>query len=150
KRYAKLAGSEGWMGEEQTGHYQYYPFMNAGHFRLYDLVDRDFKKLLAGWYREGIDRCVTAGRNNPYRAGVPFIWCSDNLIVALVTQCLFYERMTGDERYADFAARQRDWLLGRNPWGTTMFTEIGSHFPHDVHLQTTSLTHRTVRGGLVD
>src|ERR1051326_957095 len=48
KRYARLADSESWMGKEQTGHYQYYPFMNLGHFRLYDLVDRDFKKLLAG------------------------------------------------------------------------------------------------------
>ena len=150
KRYAKLAADEGWMGKEQTGHYQYYPFMNAGHFRLYDLVDRDFKKLLAGYYRAGIERCVQAGQKNPYRIGVPFIWCSNNLVAALVTQCLMYERMTGDTRYRDFTAKQRDWLLGRNPWGTTMFTGIGSVFPTDVHLMTTQLTKRTVRGGLVD
>ena len=150
KRYAKLAGSESWMGKEQTGHYQYYPFMNAGHFRLYDLVDRDFKKLLAAYYREGIERCVRAGDKNPYRLGVPFIWCSNNLIVALVTQCLLYERMTSDARYHDFAAKQRDWLLGRNPWGYTMFTEIGSVYPKDTHLMTTQLTKRSVRGGLVD
>ena len=103
--------------------------MNAGHFRLYDLVDREFKKLLAGYYREGIERCVRAGEKNPYRIGVPFIWCSNNLTVALATQCLLYERMTGDTRYHEFAARQRDWLLGRNPWGYTMFTEIGSVYP---------------------
>jgi hypothetical protein len=150
KRYAKVAASESWMGQEQTGHYQYYPFMNAGHFRLYDLVDHDFKKLLAGYYREGIERCLRAGDKNPYRIGVPFIWCSNNLIVALVTQCLLYERMTGDDRYSDFAARQRDWLLGRNPWGCTMFTEIGSVYPRDTHLMTVQLTKRTVRGGLVD
>ena len=150
KRYARLATDEGWMGREQAGHYQFYPFMNAGHFRLYNLVDRDFKKLLAGWYRAGIERCVRAGEQNPYRVGVPFIWCSNNLLAALVTQCLMYERMTGDSRYRAFAAKQRDWLLGRNPWGTTMFTEIGSDFPTDVHLMTTKLTKRTVRGGLVD
>lgn len=150
KRYAKLAADEGWMGREQTGHYRFYPFMNAGHFRLYDLVDRDFKKQLAGYYRGGIERCVAAGRTNPYRVGVPFIWCSNNLVAALVTQCLMYERMTGDGRYREFCARQRDWLLGRNPWGTTMFTEIGHEFPTDVHLMTTKLTGRRVRGGLVD
>src|SRR6478609_9921588 len=61
KRYAKLAADEGWMGKEQAGHYQYYPFMNVGHFRLYDLVDADFKKLLAGYYRAGIERCIVAG-----------------------------------------------------------------------------------------
>jgi len=150
KRYAKLAADESWMGKEQTGHYQYYPFMNAGHFRLYDLVDDDFKKVLAGYYRTGIERCVSAGEKNPYRIGVPFIWCSDNLTVALVTQCLMYERMTGDTRYREFAAAQHDWLLGRNPWGTTMFTGIGSAFPQDVHLMTVQLLKRPVRGALVD
>jgi len=138
------------MGKEQTGHYQYYPFMNVGHFRLYDSADREFKERLAGYYREGIDQCVRAGERNPYRIGVPFIWCSDNLTVALVTQCLLYERMTGDHRYRDFTARQCDWLLGRNPWGYTMFTEIGSVYPKDPHLMTMQLTKRPVRGGLVD
>jgi len=150
KRFAKLAADEGWMGKEQTGHYQFYPFLNLGHFRLYDLVDRKFKRSLAGYYRDGIERCVRAGEANPYRLGVPFIWCSNNLVAALVTQCLLYERMTGDTRYRGFAAKQRDWLLGRNPWGTTMFTEIGCVFPTDVHLMTTKLTGRRVRGGLVD
>jgi hypothetical protein len=150
KRYAKFAGSESWMGQEQTGHYQYYPFMNAGHFRLYDLVDRDFKRLLSGYYRQGIELCIHAGEKNPYRIGVPFIWCSNNLTVALATQCLLYERMTGDARYHAFAARQRDWLLGRNPWGFTMFTQIGTVFPKDPHLMTMQLTGRQVRGGLAD
>jgi endoglucanase len=90
------------------------------------------------------------GGKNPYRIGVPFIWCSNNLVAALVTQCRFYERMTGDARYRDFAAKQRDWLLGRNPWGTTMFTEIGSVFPKATHMTTFQLTGRTARGGLVD
>ena len=58
--------------------------------------------------------------------------------------------MTGDHRYHNFAATQRDWLLGRNPRGTTMFTEIGSVYPRDIHLMTTQLTHRFVRGALVD
>ena len=73
-----------------------------------------------------------------------------SLVAALVTQCLMYERMTGDTRYRDFATLQRDWLLGRNPWGTTMFTEIGSSYPTDVHLMTTKITGRKVRGALVD
>ncbi len=150
KRYADLAASESWMGQEQTGHYQYYPFMNVGHFRLYDLVERPFKRTLAAYYREGIERCVRTGDGNPYRIGVPFIWCSNNLTTALATQCLLYEWMTGDVRYHAFAAKQRDWLLGRNPWGYTMFTEIGSVFPKDPHLMTMQLSKRAVRGGLVD
>jgi peptidoglycan/xylan/chitin deacetylase (PgdA/CDA1 family) len=150
KRYARLAADESWMGKEQTGHYQYYPFMNAGHFRLYDLVDRNFKKLLAQYYRDGVERCVVAGQTNPYHVGVPFIWCSNNLLAALATQCLVYERMTGDSQYHDFGTKQVDWLLGRNPWGYTMFTEIGTVCPRDPHLMTRQITKRPVSGGLVD
>lgn len=151
-RYAKLANSESWMGQEQTGHYQFYPFMNVGHFRLHGVADRDMQKQLANYYREGIERCVEASRSNPYRIGVPFIWCSNNLKVALATQCLLYERMTGDDQYRRFAVLHADWLLGRNPWGYSMFTEIpsGGTYASDVHLFGVGLLKRSVRGGLVD
>ena len=152
KHYAGLAGSESWMGREQTGHYQYYPFVNLGHFMLFASADPELQRVLAGYYREGIERCVAAGGKNPYRVGVPFIWCSNNLLTALVTQCALYERMTGDRRYHEFMCQQRDWLLGRNPWGTSMFTGIPSAgiYPHHPHLMTTQLTGRPVRGALVD
>jgi hypothetical protein len=151
-RYARLAGSESWMGREEAGHYQFYPFMNMGHFRLYDLVKPQIQKELAKYYREGIERCLGAGKSNPYHLGVPFIWCSNNLVVALATQAMLYERMTADKRYRAFASRQTDWLLGRNPWGTSMFTEIptGGVYPRDVHLMTIAVLKRPVRGGLVD
>ena len=150
KRYARLAGSESWMGREQTGHYQFYPFFNAGHFRLHGVTDAEFQRLLEGWYREGIERCRAAGEKNPFGIGVPFIWCSNNLVVALVTQCRLYEHMSVDSSYREFAARHRDWLLGRNPWGITQFMGVGIVSPGNVHLMTTRLTGRTLRGGLVD
>ncbi|HJQ27553.1 MAG TPA: glycoside hydrolase family 9 protein [Blastocatellia bacterium] len=152
RRYADLAAAESWMGSEQTKHYQYYPFMNVGHFRLYDQTDGAQRKRLANYYREGITRCIRAAAKNAYQIGVPFIWCSNNLVVALATQCLMYERMTGDRSVRVFRTKQRDWLLGRNPWGVSMFTEIpaGGVYPKDVHLVTTSLLKRPVRGALVD
>ena len=152
KRYALLAGTESWMGKEEAGHYQYYPFMNVGHFRLYDLVDARSKRQLAAFYREQIERCIKRGDGNPYRIGVPFIWCSNNLVVALATQCLLYERMTGDKRYRQFTSKQVDWLMGRNPWGTSMFTGIPADgvYPKDVHLFANALMKKMIRGGLVD
>jgi endoglucanase len=151
-RYARLAADESWMGKEQTEHYQYYPFMNLGHFRLHDLADAKTRKLLTDYYRAGLERCGRAGDRNPYRIGVPFIWCSNNLVVALATQALVYERMTGDKRYHDFAAQQSDWLLGRNPWGVSMFTGVPGDgvYPRDVHLMTNAILKRQVRGALVD
>jgi hypothetical protein len=151
-RYAELAATEGWFGKAKAGHYQYYPFMNLGHNRLYDLVDKKMRERLLGYYRTEIDSCEKASAGNPYGIGVPFIWCSNNLTVALATQCALYGRMTGDSRYRTFAANHRDWLMGCNPWGFSMFTEIpaGGHFPRDVHLFGTAVLKRSVRGGLID
>jgi hypothetical protein len=63
-----------------------------------------------------------------------------------------FERMTGDTRYRRFASDHNDWLLGRNPWGFSMFTEMprGGRHPTDVHLFGIALLKRPVRGGLVD
>ncbi len=151
-RYARLAGPTSWMQRDTAEHYEYYPFVNVGHFALYPLVDAAFQDTLSGYYRDGIERTMARGRGNPFGIGVPFIWCSNNLTTALITQILLYEQMTGDRQYHDFMLRQRDWLLGLNPWGTSMFTGIprDGEAPEDVHTSVWALTKREVPGGLVD
>jgi peptidoglycan/xylan/chitin deacetylase (PgdA/CDA1 family) len=158
-RYAKIAGTTSWMefedssmGELMSRHYQMYPFTNVGHFALYPLVDKKTKSELAGYYRNGIERIVTRAKKNPYGVGVPFLWCSNNLVVAFITQVHLYELMTGDKQYQKAATEHRDWLLGRNPWGTSMFEGLpeGGEYPEDTHLPTVQLLKKQVRGGLVD
>ena len=152
KRYARLIGSTSWMEHDTAEHYEFYPFTNVGHFALYPLVDAKIRTQLANYYREGIERIVSRGQENPYRIGVPFLWCSNNLVVGFITQVILYERMTGDLRYHSSMVAHRDWLLGRNPWGTSMFTGIpeGGKFPEDVHLPTVQILKKLVPGGLVD
>ncbi|HEX7297035.1 MAG TPA: glycoside hydrolase family 9 protein, partial [Pyrinomonadaceae bacterium] len=151
-RYAKIISTTSWMMHESAEHYQFYPFMNAGHFALYPLVDTKTKRQLAGYYRDGIESVIKRGSSNPFGVGVPFIWCSNNLVVAFITQVLLYERMTNDTRYHAAMLAHRDWLFGRNPWGTSMFTSIpsGGEFPEDVHLPTVQILKKLVPGGLVD
>ena len=112
------------MPHDTASHYQYYPFINAGHFVLHSLVDRDFQLKLETYYRQGIEACQQRASANFYGVGVPFIWCSNNLLTSLITQVILYEKMTGDLSYQQFLLNQRDWLFGRNPWGTSMFTGI--------------------------
>jgi endoglucanase len=152
KRYARLAATDNWMSEGKAKHYQFYPFMNLGHFRLYNLVDKKIKKELTTYYKEGIDQTLKRSHSNPFSIGVPFIWCSNNLVVALATQLVLYERMTSNSLYQSFSAKQKDWLLGRNPWGFSMFTEIPENgvYPRNPHLFATAILKRGIRGGLVD
>lgn len=152
KDYARQINTTSWMPRDTTEHYEYYPFINVGHFALYPLVDESFQDTLASYYRSGLEAAIQRGEQNPYGIGVPFIWCSNNLASALITQGLLYEQMTGDTGYHDFIISQRDWLLGRNPWGTSMFTGIpkNGEYPEDVHTSIWALTRREVPGGLVD
>lgn len=152
KRYARMAGATSVLIPDSTEHYRLYPFVNVGHFALHPHVDAAFQDTLASYYRESIEATLRRGRTNPFLVGVPFIWCSNNLAAALITQILLYEEMTGDRRYHAFMIAQRDWMLGRNPWGTSMFTGIPAdgEYPLDVHTSVWALTGRMVPGGLVD
>ena len=150
--YARTIGTTSWLGRDTTDHYQFYPYVNVGHFALYPHVDEAFKDTLAGYYRDGIEKAIAEAGMNPFSVGVPFIWCSNNLMTGLITQVLLYERMTGDTSYRRVATAHRDWLFGVNPWGTSMFTGLpadGEH-PDDVHTSIWALTKREAPGGLVD
>ena len=111
-RYAELAADISWMPLEAAGHYQYYPFVNVGHFALYPHVDAERQAELAGYYRAGIEATLARAEKNAFGVGVPFLWCSNNLTTALVTQIMLYERMTDDRQYHDHLLAHRDWLLG--------------------------------------
>ncbi len=152
KDYAVKAGTVSWMPLDTAEHYKYYPFVNIGHYALYDLVDDDFKEILTGYYRSGIESAVERAAENVYNVGVPFIWCSNNLLTSLVAQIILYEDMTSDFTYHDFLTDQVNWLFGVNPWGTSMFTGIpeGGEYPVDIHTSVWALTGREVAGGLVD
>ena len=151
-RYARLIGPVSAVGRDTAAHYQYYPFMNAGHFALAGVADDGPRADLAAFYREGLEAASNLAARNAYGAGAPFIWCSNNLIVAVATQAALYERMTGDARFRPLLFAQWAWLLGRNPWGVSMFTGLPESgvFPRNPHLSLTHLTGRAVKGGLVD
>src|SRR5262249_57374586 len=95
-RYARLAGTTSWMGREEFAHYQYFPFVNLGHFALWEVGPEETRAELAGFYRDGLDKARAVAARNPYRLGVPFVWCSNNLVAGLAIQAALHQEMTGD------------------------------------------------------
>jgi hypothetical protein len=150
RRYAAIIRETSWMGRESARHYEFYPFMNIGHYRLHEVAGASVRREVAAYYEAGLEATVAAGKRNPWNIGVPFIWCSNNLVVALATQGMLYERMTASREYRVVTTRQRDWLFGTNPWGTSMFTGLGAVSPADVHIPWFQLKKVLVTGGLVD
>ena len=152
KKYAAKINNVSWLMLDSAAHYEYYPFINFGHYALYRYADDSTKSELTKYYRDGIEHCLLRARKNVYGVGVPFIWCSNNLTVALVTQVMLYEKMTGDRQFHQLMTDNRDWLFGKNPWGTSMFMSIPKNgvFPRDVHSSFWALAKKEAPGGLVD
>jgi endoglucanase len=141
-----------WMGADGARHYQWYPFVNLGHFYLAFGSQDDEARQAVSWLREGVDRVWKRAKENPFLFGVPFIWCSNNLVGAMLTQASIYRKTSGDSTYRFMEAALRDWLFGCNPWGTSMIVGMPSNgvAPKDPHSAFTHLHGYPVNGGLVD
>jgi hypothetical protein len=135
-----------WMGADTARHYQWYPFFNFGHASA---ARHTASRRLTGYYRDGLARTMRRA-NNGFRIGVPFIWCSNNLVVAFATQALMYRRLTGDVRFREFEQAAIDWLFGVNPWGVSMFIGLGTNFPRAPHSVPAQQLGWQLSGGLVD
>ena len=72
--YAHMEPVTPWMGADSANHYQWYPFVNLGHYMGADL-DKSNSETYTGFMRKGIENVINRGKKNPFLIGVPFIWC---------------------------------------------------------------------------
>jgi endoglucanase len=140
-----------WIGKDTARHYQWYPFVNMGHPGVARNQFTEKTGEFAGYMRKGLEMTDLKARQNPFLIGVPFIWCSNNLVAAILTQAHLYAEITGDNSFAEMEAAHRDWLFGCNPWGTSMVVGLPENgdFPKYSHSSYVSEGGQ-VNGGLVD
>ncbi|MEG2330781.1 MAG: glycoside hydrolase family 9 protein [Bacteroides sp.] len=141
-----------WMGADSARHYQWYPFMNMGHYRLAQTDNQRLSNEFIRNMRSGIQRTYEKAVASPFLHGIPYIWCSNNLTTAMLTQCRLYRETTGDSTYEEMEAALRDWLFGCNPWGTSMVVELplSGDYPIQPHSSLLNAGVGNTTGGLVD
>lgn len=133
--YGRMEPVTPWMGADSAHHYQWYPFVNLGHYELAKIGTERSRKEFIRNMRSGLRRVVEKGEDNAFLNGIPYIWCSNNLAVAFVTQAMLYRELTGDTRFLEAETAARDWLFGANPWTQMMIVlpeELGNS-PVDPH-----------------
>jgi len=150
--YAQQERLTPWLGTDTAKHYQWYPFINVGHYELAKQLKDSRRDSLISFYRQGIEAVWSKARNNAFYRGVPFIWCSNNLTTSFAIQCYWYKQLTGDKSYEALEQANLDWLFGCNPWGTSMVYGLPSwgDTPVDPHSAFTHLKNYPIDGGLVD
>lgn len=149
-----------WLGADTANHYQWYPFINIGHYETAKIIKQGASRpnpkqnfsTITGYYKTGIQRVWNKAKGNAFYRGVPFIWCSNNLTTAFAIQCYWYQQLTGDKQFEELEQANFDWLFGCNPWGTSMVYGLPANgdTPTDPHSAFTHLKNYPVDGGLVD
>lgn len=149
-RYGRMEPVTPWLGADTARHYQWYPFVNLGHVRTANIAGA--RKEFIGYLRQGIDSVYRKGRGNAFSFGIPFIWCSNNLVSSFLTQMMLYRELSGDRTYDMMEASLRDWLFGCNIWGTSMVYGLPAwgDTPTDPHSAFTHVYGYPIDGGLID
>ena len=156
--YAQKEKITPWLGADTAKHYQWYPFINVGHYELakqltnYKYKPKERRDTIISYYKEGIKRVWSKAGQNAFYHGIPFIWCSNNLTTSFAIQCYWYKQLTGDKSFDELEQANFDWLFGCNPWGTSMVYGLpsGGDTPVDPHSAFTHLKNYPIDGGLVD
>ncbi len=152
REYAKIIGNWSWMERDSANHYEMYPYVNMGHYVVWQVGSAEDKQQMIEYYEHNLDKIQKRADENPYEVGQLFIWCSNNLAAAVATQAMLYEEMTGSQKYRSLLQNHVNWLLGLNPWGSSMITGIpeNSDTPLDVHMPFWGINKESVKGSLVD
>jgi hypothetical protein len=149
--YASREPVTPWMGTDTAKHYEWYPWHNNGHYEIWRNASAADRKIVAGYYRSGL-AAVVARANNGFRIGIPFIWCSNNLMASFATQAYLYRRMTNDNQFREYEQAALDWLFGTNPWGVSMIIGLPHEgvFARDPHSVVAKEMHLELTGALLD
>jgi hypothetical protein len=141
-----------WLGADTAKHYQWYPFINLGHYELAKQLKDKRRDTIIGYYKTGIQKVWNKAKANAFYRGVPFIWCSNNLTTSFAIQCYWYKQLTNDKQFDELEQANIDWLFGCNPWGTSMVYGLPANgdTPTDPHSAFTHLKNYPIDGGLVD
>ena len=140
-----------WMGADTARHYQWFPWHNNGHYAIWRNAGRADRATVADYYKKGLT-AVVGRADNAFRIGVPFIWCSNNLMASFATQAYLYRRMTGDNQFREYEQAALDWLFGTNPWGVSMVIGLPHNgvFSRDPHSVVSKVMKIELTGALLD
>jgi peptidoglycan/xylan/chitin deacetylase (PgdA/CDA1 family) len=151
REYGKKETVTPWMGSDTARHYQWYPFVNMGHPGVAREEKLENRSEFSDYMKKGLSLTAEKAEKNPFQIGVPFIWCSNNLVAGIITQAHLYTEISGDSTYADLEAAHRDWLFGCNPWGTSMIVGLPGNGDSPINSHSSFVVKGLqVDGGLVD
>jgi len=87
--------------------------------------------------------------SNLFSLAHQYNWGTTHSIAGVVLSSILYKKLTGSEDFDNLAVLNRDFILGRNPWGKSFISGIGKNFPRKIHHQIAFFNNGYIPGAMV-
>lgn len=122
KVYADSAGSDFWWSWGNIN--------SIAHYRLamFDTKYKDFIK-------NSLEHFSKNMQNNLFGLGTTLSWGTNHTLLGITFLNILWSRLSNDKSYNSLATLQKDFILGRNPWGISFIFNVGKNFAKNFHHQ---------------
>lgn len=131
--YADSANSDFWWSWGNIN--------SLSHFRLAKFIPRfaDYIKNNLKVFNKNKDK-------NLFGKGTDISWGTNVTLLGVTLQNILYKKLTNDNTFDSVAVFQRDFILGRNPWGVSFISKAGNNFTNNFHHQIADIKGRLPGG----
>jgi len=134
KEYADSAGSDYWWSWGDIN--------SLADYRL-ARIDTTYIKYI----RSNLLHFKETAKTHSFDEGVDYSWGTNVTLLGVTLQNILYKELTGSTEFDSVAIAQRDFILGKNPWGLSFISKIGKKYSRNLHHQVAFLTGGYLPGG---
>ncbi len=106
-------------------------------------IDTSFRKYL----RQNLNHFSEISKQHAFEEGADYSWGTNNTLLGVSLQAILWKNLTGENTYDTLASIQRDFMLGRNPWGISFISKIGKDYTRNFHHQVAFFHNGYLPGG---
>ena len=116
---------------------------SLAHYKLSKVITRfgDYIKSNINYFNAKKDSSV-------FNEGVNYTWGTTTSLLGSALQAILYKTLTGSKQFDSLIILQRDYILGRNPWGLSFINGIGEEYPEHIHSQIAFFKNGNLPGAL--
>jgi endoglucanase len=122
KTYADSAGSDFWWSWGDIN--------SLAHYRI---SKYDFR--FSEYLKKNLEEFNRKKNNNLFGKGTELSWGTNNTLLGISLQNILWKRLTHNSRFDSVSVYQRDYILGRNPWGISFISNVGKVCTKNFHHQ---------------
>lgn len=103
---------------------------SLAHYRLAKFIPR-----FTDFIVKNLEEFNKKKKQNLFEKGTDLTWGTNVTLLGITLQNILYKKLTNDSRFDSVAFSQRDYILGKNPWGVSFISGFGKNFTKNFHNQ---------------